>query len=753
MSDLRKRLQDALSGTYEVERELGGAGMSRVFVALDRELGRRVVVKVLPPERAARVDVGRFRREIQLAASLQHPHIVPLLTAHRAADLVYYTMPLIEGESLRVRLDRDGALPPRDAIRILRDVVDAISHAHTRGLVHRDIKPDNVLVSGQHALVTDFGVAKALSQAGDAPTVTTQMVAVGTPAYMAPEQAMADPHIDQRVDIYAVGALAYELLSGRPPFTAITTQEVLAAHVHDAPVPLSKLAPKTPPALARLVMRCLEKNPADRWQTAQELLAELEALTTPGGGIRVWPRLKVRTKRARHLVVAAGVVMAVALGAVALARVRGHRGAAVLDPDVVAVFPFRVSGADTSVANIRAQLREGMVPLLAAKLSGRSGLQPVDPRTMLVAWREAAGSPDANLSPEAALAVARRLGAGRVVLGELSGTRARLAVTAAVLSTPDGRTTGQATVHGPIDSLPQLVDQLARQLLALGLGSRFGWKIAFVSSRDRPDVEGRQGNQEIYVMNADGSDQTRLTEDDAIDAAPAWSPDGRRIAFASSRGGGVDIYLMNADGTDPTRLTNMMTRGLGARIPAWSPDGRKIAFATALQPDIYVINVDGTGLRSLTTSPATDDQPAWSPDGSKIAFQSNRDGNLEIYVMNADGAQPVRLTFNQARDLSPDWSPDGRRIAFASDRDGDQEIYVMNADGSAPVRLTFNPGEDGRPGWSPDGGRIVFHRRVLGHLQVFTMNADGTEQTRLTEPSLVAFNGFPSWGKGRASRS
>ncbi|MGH7672473.1 MAG: serine/threonine-protein kinase, partial [Gemmatimonadales bacterium] len=308
MGDLTDRLQTALGAQYAVEHELGGAGMSRVFVALDRELGRRVVVKVLPPERAARVDMGRFRREIQLAASLQHPHIVPLLTAYRAGDLVYYTMPLIEGETLRAGLDRQGALPPADAIRVLRDVVDAISYAHTRGLVHRDIKPDNVLVSGQHALVTDFGVAKAVSEAADAPTVTTQAVAVGTPAYMAPEQAMADPRIDHRADIYAVGALAYELLSGRPPFTGITTQEVLAAHVQDAPVPLSQLEPNVPPELARLVMRCLEKNPADRWQTAAELLAELETLTTPGGGIRVRLRLRVPSRRARRVAVAAGVV-------------------------------------------------------------------------------------------------------------------------------------------------------------------------------------------------------------------------------------------------------------------------------------------------------------------------------------------------------------------------------------------------------------------------------------------------------------
>lgn len=752
MTDLRERLQAALGAAYAVEDELGGGGMSRVFVALDRELGRRVVVKVLPPERAARVDMGRFRREIQLAASLQHPHIVPLLTAHRAEDLVYYTMPLIEGESLRAGLDRKGALPTAEAIRILRDVVDALAYAHTRAVVHRDIKPDNVLVSGQHAFVTDFGVAKALSEAGNAPTVTTQAVAVGTPAYMAPEQAMADPRIDQRADIYAVGVLAYELLSGRPPFTATTTQEVLAAHVHDAPVPLSKLVPNVPPGLAPLVMRCLEKHPADRWQTAHELLAELEALTTPGGGLRAWPRLRIPAKRRRQAFVAAAAALGVALAAFVFSRVSIPRNAAALDPDVVAIFPFRMASADYELVGIRGPLREMMVSLLAAKLSSHGGPRAVDPHTTLAAWREAGGSREADLSREASVSLARRLGAGQIVLGELRGTRPRLAITASVVTVADGRTTPLVTVSGPTDSLPQLADQLAERLVAAGAGTGSGSKIAFVSDRDGPDPEGDRGNSEIYVMNPDGSGQTRLTRNDAGDMGPAWSPDGRRIAFASSREGGMDIYLMNADGTEQTRLTNLTAQGLGATFPAWSPDGKQIAFASALQPDVYVINVDGTDLRNLTRNPGNDADLDWSPDGRKMAFRSNRDGNLEIYVMNAGGTAQRRLTFNQASDIAPAWSPDGSRIAFASDREGDSEIYVMHADGSEPVRLTFNPGEDGRPAWSPDGRKIVFHRRVLGHLQVFTMNADGTGETRLTELSPVVFNGFPSWGKGRASR-
>ncbi|MBI2535486.1 MAG: serine/threonine protein kinase [Gemmatimonadetes bacterium] len=235
MTDLRDRLQTALGSGYRVENELGGGGMSRVFLAEEVRLGRRVVVKVLPPEMAAGVSVDRFEREIQLAAKLQHPHVVPLLSAGASGDLLYYVMPFIEGESLRAKLARESELPVAEALRILRDVLDALAYAHSHHVVHRDIKPDNVLLSGKHALVTDFGVAKAVAESTGKQTLTSIGVALGTPAYMAPEQATADPHTDHRADLYAVGALAYEMLCGRPPFLGVNAQAVLAAHVTDLP--------------------------------------------------------------------------------------------------------------------------------------------------------------------------------------------------------------------------------------------------------------------------------------------------------------------------------------------------------------------------------------------------------------------------------------------------------------------------------------------------------------------------------------
>jgi tetratricopeptide (TPR) repeat protein len=283
--EFRARLEAALGSAYRIESELGGGGMSRVFLAVEVALLRQVVVKVLPPEMAAGVNEDRFRREIQLAAGLQHPHIVPLLSAGASDDLLWYTMPFIEGESLRKKLAREGELPVEESIRILREVADALAYAHAKGVVHRDIKPDNVMISGNHALVTDFGVAKAVSESTGAHALTSVGMALGTPAYMAPEQAAGDTHVDHRADLYALGAMAYEMLTGQPPFTGPTPQALLAAHLTQAPTPVSGSRPAVPPALEGLVMRCLEKRAADRWQQARDLLPQFDALTAPSGSV------------------------------------------------------------------------------------------------------------------------------------------------------------------------------------------------------------------------------------------------------------------------------------------------------------------------------------------------------------------------------------------------------------------------------------------------------------------------------------
>jgi serine/threonine-protein kinase len=283
MSDFAEHLQNALEANYQLDRELTGGGMSRVFVATDRILGRKVVVKVLPPDLAAGVNRDRFRREIQVVAQLQHPHIVPLLSAGEQDDLLWYTMPFIDGESLRAAIERKRTFSARDVMRILHDVTDALAFAHARGVIHRDIKPANVLTQGSHALVTDFGVAKALSAAMPIGGVTSAGMAIGTPAYMAPEQLAGDASADHRMDIYAVGLLAYELMTGVSPFTGPSPRETLAAQLTRVPPALHEISAEVPRSLSDLIMRCLAKDPNARPQTADDILRELDSMTMPLG--------------------------------------------------------------------------------------------------------------------------------------------------------------------------------------------------------------------------------------------------------------------------------------------------------------------------------------------------------------------------------------------------------------------------------------------------------------------------------------
>lgn len=324
MSDLRARLQQKLSGTYEIERELTGGGMSRVFVAEESALGRKVVVKVLPTDVTEGVNLDRFKREIQLAARLQHPHIVQMLSAGEIEGLPYYTMPFIEGESLRATLGTTGAMPITRAISILRDLARALAYAHERGIVHRDIKPDNILLSGGSATVTDFGIAKAISAARtDSNTTLTQVgSSIGTPAYMAPEQAAADPSTDHRADIYSFGCVAYELFAGRPPFIAKTPQKLLAAQMGETPQRITDLRPDTPPELADLVMKCLEKDADNRPQQAADLVSVLDTVTS-GTGHNAMPAILLgqsgSLKKALLLYVAAFVIVPIVARAAIIA--------------------------------------------------------------------------------------------------------------------------------------------------------------------------------------------------------------------------------------------------------------------------------------------------------------------------------------------------------------------------------------------------------------------------------------------------
>jgi eukaryotic-like serine/threonine-protein kinase len=280
VDELAARLDAALSDTYHIERELGGGTASRLFLAVERALDRRVVIKVLPPDSASDVSAARFKREIALAAQLQHPHILPVLTAGSQDDLLYYVMPYLEGESLRHRLQRDGRLPVDDAVTILGDVADALAVAHAAGVVHRDVKPGNILLQGNSAVLMDFGVARALEEARGGRRLTDPGTAVGTPGYMSPEQAVGESQVDARSDVYALAVVGYEMLAGSPPFSGLTLRAMVAAHLAQVPKPLGQVRSDVPSVLSDAISKGLAKDPADRFQTAA---AFRDALPTPVG--------------------------------------------------------------------------------------------------------------------------------------------------------------------------------------------------------------------------------------------------------------------------------------------------------------------------------------------------------------------------------------------------------------------------------------------------------------------------------------
>jgi TolB-like protein/tetratricopeptide (TPR) repeat protein len=424
--DLRDQLQAALGTTYTLERELGGGGMSRVFVAQEIALGRKVVIKVLAPDLAAGVSAERFAREIRLAAKLQHPNIVPLHAAGAADGLPYYTMPFVEGLSLRSRITSGGPLPISECVRILRDVARAVAYAHDQGVVHRDIKPENVLLSGDSAVVTDFGIAKAVSAAktaGSGETLTSAGMGIGTPAYMAPEQAAGDPATDYRADIYSFGCLAYELLTGKPPFPDRAVHQLFIAHAMETPQPVQAKNPAVPDALAAVVMQCLAKNPEERPQSARDIVEQLEAVATSSGS-NTYSGRKPVGKRLLIGGVAAALVIAIALGVVFRSRGGMTGGNASGRVESLAVLPFENVGGDTA----NAYFAEGMADELTNALAKVPAIR--------VAARSSAYSYQGKRID--VREVGRALNVGSVLEGTVRRAGSRLRVSAQLTGAKDG---------------------------------------------------------------------------------------------------------------------------------------------------------------------------------------------------------------------------------------------------------------------------------------------------------------------------
>ncbi|MEZ4413159.1 MAG: serine/threonine-protein kinase [Gemmatimonadales bacterium] len=530
MTDPLARLAAALSDRYRIERELGQGGMATVYLAEDLKHDRKVAIKVLREDLSASLGKERFLREIKVAAGLQHPHVLPLYDSGEADGLLFYVMPFVDGLSLRERLVKEGELPIDEAVRILRDIADALSEAHKHGIVHRDLKPENVMLRGRHALVTDFGVAKALSEATGRQSITTVGIALGTPTYMAPEQAVADPMVDHRADIYAFGVVAYELLAGTPPFTGMNPQQVLAAHVTAAAEPIGTHR-TVPTALSTLVMRCLEKKPADRWQSAEALIPQLESVLTPSGGMTPTAtqpvRVEGRASPTRRVRIGVVITAVAAMAAFALWN-RKPAVDASLNPDLIAVFPFRVTSADGSLD----YLGDGMVDLLAAMYTGEGGPRAIDPRTALAAWKRHGGGEQAEAAGPAA---ARDLGAGQFLLGSVVGTGSRLVLSASVGRPGQDGAVVQARVEGPTDSLSSLLDVLVGQLLVrtAGLTSERAVGLSPSLEATRAYVAGRAANRRgdwsgaaVHFQRAIALDSSFTLAALGLSESLAWSPTG-----------------------------------------------------------------------------------------------------------------------------------------------------------------------------------------------------------------------------------
>jgi serine/threonine-protein kinase len=480
-TDLLADLQSHFGTTYALERELGGGGMSRVFVARDERLDRRVVIKLLPPSVTATISADRFKREIMLAAGLQHPNIVPVLSAGEFGTLPYFVMPFIDGESLRARMMR-GPLSVRETVMILKDVVRALAFAHGRGVIHRDIKPDNVLLAAGAAVVTDFGVAKALSASRQqmgvrtpAPTMTGVGTSLGTPAYMAPEQAAADPSTDHRADLYALGIVAYEMLTGAPPFHGRSPQALLAAQLSEKPAPLTSRRYDVSGPLSMLIMQCLEKEPAKRPKNATDVL---RALDDPG--VQVSDAFQAaeapKQRRKRFIEIGIGVLVAAAVVAawkltepspapgsvadsarVAAARrdslaAAGAPAAVATTPHSIAVFPLASVGNDAQAG----QAAEGITSELATAIARVPGVR-VSSQTTAAAVRQGVRTPaDA----------ARALNATMLVEGTVQRARERLRVSIRLVSVGNDSTVWSSTIDGTTADALALQDSTVKAVAA-----------------------------------------------------------------------------------------------------------------------------------------------------------------------------------------------------------------------------------------------------------------------------------------------
>jgi serine/threonine protein kinase len=655
MDDLRGRSV----GQYEVLGEIGRGGMAVVYRAWQASLERQVALKVLPEYFLHDSEfLARFQREAKAAAALSHPNIVTIHDVGEQAGLHYIAMEYLEGGSLQDRLGRQP-LALDETQRILAQIGSALDSAHSRGLIHRDIKPSNILFTADgRPKVADFGIARPSDEA----QLTRTGVLMGTPEFMAPEQAEGRA-VDHRADLYALGVVLYQMLTGRVPFRRTTPHATLHAVIYEPPLSPRKANPALSRRIEGVVLKALAKRPEERYQRGAEMSAALRAAAAgrPVAGVPPPPGpAAVPESRRKPLVwmlVAAVVVLAVFLGLLILL-------AGGSDPEEKKVAPVA-----TEVAFETATV--GVLPF--------------------------------SSTPSPVLTPAPATDTPGPTAPQASPTSTRLRATEAPVAPSETPLLSTDTPPPPTDVIPpptRVPDP------------HFG-RLAFRSNR--------HGNPEIYAVSLEGGNPSRLTNSSAVDWLPDWSPDGTAIAFTSSRRGSYDLWRMGANGGGQTALVTTEAWDDYAR---WAPDGRRLAFSsTALtqgvaNSEIFLRKANG-GLVQRTSSTAENQWPDWSPDG-RIIFSEGFKGtsNWDIFVMDGDGSNRKLWLGGASCDVQASWSPDGEQIVFirlGGDTNGngliDEEdagdVWVRHASGGAPRQLT-----SGRwainPAWSPDSKWLAF---------------------------------------------
>jgi serine/threonine-protein kinase len=747
-----EQLASALADHYRIERELGQGGMATVYLAQDLKHDRKVAIKVLRPELAAVIGAERFLAEIKTTANLQHPHILPLFDSGVAEGFLYYVMPVVEGESLRDRLEREKQLPIADAVRIGTEVAGALDYAHRHGVIHRDIKPENILLHDGRALVGDFGIALAASKAGSTRMTETGM-SLGTPQYMSPEQAMGEREITARSDVYALGCVVYEMLCGEPPFSGPTAQAIVAKVLTEEPRPLLPRRHTIPPHVEKAVLIALEKLPADRFATPAEFATALQDEKGVRHDGRTIARRAALPPARRPTTWLPWVV------AIALVPLAWWAGASRYRASLPSIGGFGHSTKvtwDPGLEISPALSPDGKYVAYAAGNSSTTRIfvrQVTGGRPIPLTSGQDESQSEPTWSPDGARVLYRTRGGifSAPATGGLPRTeylaRPGVSVVSAAWA-PDG----ERILFAATDSLFITAPGTAPHALAPASGPtdcRWSPRATFVAcSSGNPGATsagttfGNLSSSRIIVVRV-GDGTTHIVSDTLTsNQSPAWSPDERWVYYVSNSDGPRDIYAVRlaSDGMAQGR-PHRLTTGLGAQTIAITPDGRRLAYS-AMNASANIWTLPGP--RPLTTGQQVVDLFNYSRDGRWILYASDISGINELYRMPAGGGEAEQLTSGSTADnFAPDLSPDDKELAFHSLRTGTRDIFVLPLDGGPVQQVTATPAQEMLPSWSPDGRSLVYMNfSSQGGIYTVTRGGDG----KWSAPRQISPTGaFPEW--------